>query len=94
VPALFKLVIARKAEMDGYTIKWRNTVYKDPSSFEQFRGAITESLWRPQAQARWWCALYQSVYGGNKVGSMPANVLRHSAVANNWTLKLIELEWK
>jgi hypothetical protein len=74
----------------GYRIKWINTVYKDPSSYEQFREAITELLWGPQAQARWRCALYQSVYGGNKVGSMPVNVLRYSAVANNLTPKLTE----
>jgi hypothetical protein len=39
-------------------------------------------------QARWRYALYQSEYESTKDGSMPAHVLRYSAVSNNLTPKL------
>jgi hypothetical protein len=38
--------------VDGYTSQWINTVYKDMSSYEQFREAVIELLWGPQARAR------------------------------------------
>jgi hypothetical protein len=66
VPDTFKLVLARSAVVNGYTSQWINAVYKDLSSYEQFKEAITEFLWGPQAQARWRCALYQSVYDRTK----------------------------
>jgi hypothetical protein len=40
----FKLVTAREAVVDYYTIKWINIVYEDPKSYEKFREAITEFL--------------------------------------------------
>jgi len=44
VPDSFKLVLAWSAVVDGYTSQWINTVYKDMSSYEQFRAAIIEFL--------------------------------------------------
>jgi hypothetical protein len=41
-------------------------------------------------QARWRCALYQSVYESTNEGSMPAHVLRYSADANNLPPKFTE----
>jgi hypothetical protein len=90
VPNSFKLVLARTAVVDGNTSQWINTVYKDLSSYEQFREAITEFLWGPEAQARWRCALYQSVYDRTKDTSMTAHFCHYSAVANNLTPKLTE----
>jgi hypothetical protein len=52
VPDSFKLVVARSTVVDDYTSQWINTVYKDLSSYKQFREAITEFLWGPQAQTR------------------------------------------
>jgi len=52
VPDSFKLVLAWSAVVDGYTVQWINIVYKDMSSYEQFRETIIEFLWGPQAQAR------------------------------------------
>ena len=52
VPDSFKLVLAWSAVVDGYTSQWINTVYKDMSSYEQFREAIIGFLLGPQAQAR------------------------------------------
>jgi hypothetical protein len=48
----FKLVLAWSALVDIYMSQWISTVYKDMSSYEQFREAIIEFLWGPQAQAR------------------------------------------
>jgi hypothetical protein len=67
-----------------------NTVYKDLSSYEQFREAATEFLWGPQAQPRWRCALYQSIYDRTKDGSVTAHFLRYAAAANILTSKLTE----
>ena len=61
--------------MDSNTNQWINTVYKDLSSYEQFREAITEFLWGPEAKTRWRCALYQSVYDRTKDGSMTARFI-------------------
>jgi hypothetical protein len=83
VPDSFKLVLAMSAVVDGYTSQWIKSVYKDQSSYEQFRETIIEFLWGPQAQARWRCALYQSMYDRTKDGSMTAHFLCHSAIANN-----------
>jgi hypothetical protein len=58
----FKLVLARSVVVDCYTKQWVNTVYKDLSSYEQFREAITKFLRGPQAQDRLRSALYQSIY--------------------------------
>ena len=77
IPDSFKLVLAKSAVKDSYTSQWISTVYKDLSSYEQFKKAITEFLWGPQAQDRWRSALYQSVYYGNKDGSMTAHFLRY-----------------
>ena len=76
--------------MDGYTSQWINTVYKDLSSYEQFREAITEFLWGPRVQARWQCSLYQGVYGRTEDRSMTAHFLCYAAVPNNLTPKLTE----
>jgi len=73
-----------------FTIKWMNTVYEDPSSYEKFREAISKNVWGPQVQARWRCVLCQSVYESTKDGSKPAHVPNYSAVANNLTPKLTE----
>jgi hypothetical protein len=45
VPDSFKLVLDRNAVEDVYTSQCINTVYKDLSSYEQFKEAITEFLW-------------------------------------------------
>ena len=52
MPDSFKLVLAWSAVVNGYTSQWINTVYKDMSSYEQFRIDIIEFLWGPQAQSR------------------------------------------
>jgi hypothetical protein len=83
VPGSFKLVLARSAVVDGYTSQWINTVYKDLSSYEQFWETITEFLWGPHVQARWQCALYQSVYDKTKDGYMAAHFLHYSVIAND-----------
>jgi hypothetical protein len=92
IPDSFKLVLAKSAVQDSYTSQWISTVYKDLSSYEQFKKAITEFLWGPQAQARWRSVLYQSMYDGNRDGSMTAHFLRYSAIASNLTPKLTESE--
>jgi hypothetical protein len=92
VPEPFKLILAKSAVHDSYTSQWINTVYKELNSYEQFKKAITEFVWGPQAQARWRCALYQGTYDRNADRSMTAHFLRYSAVASNLTPKLNEWE--
>jgi hypothetical protein len=92
VPDSFKFILAKSAVQDSYTSQCFNNVYKELSSYEQFKKAITEFLWGPQAQARWRCALYQGMYDGNTNGSMTAHFLRYSEVASNLTPKLTEWE--
>jgi hypothetical protein len=92
VPEPFKLILAKSAVQDSYTSQWINTVYKKLNSYKQFKKAITEFLWGPQAQARWICALYHGTYDRNADGSMTAHFLHYSAVASNLTPKLIEWE--
>jgi hypothetical protein len=60
IPESFKLALAKSAVVDSYTSQWINTVCKDLHHYCQFKEAITEFLWGPQAQARWRCALYQA----------------------------------
>jgi hypothetical protein len=71
--------LTRTAVADDYTSQCINAVYKELSSYEQFREAITEFLWELHARAGWQCALYQSVYNRTKDGSMPANFLHYTA---------------
>jgi hypothetical protein len=92
VPEPFKLILAKSAVHDSYTSQWINTVHKELNSYEQFKKAITEFLWGPQAQARWRRALYQGTYDRNADGSMTAHFLRYSAVTSNLTPKLHEWE--
>jgi hypothetical protein len=49
MPDSFMLVLAWSTVVDGYTSQGINTVYKDMSSYKQFREAIIEFLWGPQA---------------------------------------------
>jgi hypothetical protein len=92
IPDSLKLVIAKSAVVDNYTSQWINTVYRDLQNYHQFREAITEFLWGPQAQSKWRCALYQGKYDADKDGSMTAHFLRYSAVASNLTPKITEAE--
>jgi hypothetical protein len=92
IPDSLKLVIAKSAVVDNYTSQWINTVYRDLQNYHQFREAITEFLWGPQAQSKWRCALYQGKYDAGKDGSMTAHFLRYSAVASNLTPKITEAE--
>jgi hypothetical protein len=85
-------ILTKSAGQDSYTSLWINTVYKELSSCEQFKKAVTEILWGPQAQGRWRCALYLGTHDANTDGSMNAHFLRCSAVASNLTPKLTERE--
>jgi hypothetical protein len=46
----FKLGLVWSAVVGSHTSQWIITVYKDMSSYKQFRVAIIEFLWGPQAQ--------------------------------------------
>jgi hypothetical protein len=92
IPESLKVALAKSAVIDSYTSQWINTVYKDLRDYHQFKEAITEFLWGPQAQARWRCALYQGRYNGGAEESMAAHFLRYSAVASSLTPRLTEME--
>jgi len=76
--------------VDRNTSQWINTVYKELSSYEQIREAITEFMWGPGVQARWQCALCHSMYDRIKDRSITAHFLCYSMVANNLMPKLTE----
>ena len=75
---------------NGYMNQWINTVYKDMSSYMQFRDPSLNFYGDHKHKLDWRCSLYQSVYDRTKDGSMTAHFFCYSAVANNLTSKQTE----
>jgi hypothetical protein len=92
VPESLKLPVAMKAVTDAYSKQWFTAIYKDLSSYEHFKRAITELLWNPHAQSRTRCALYQDKFDRNKDETMSAHFLRYSVTSAHLTPRLSELE--
>jgi hypothetical protein len=88
VPECLKLSVAVKAVTDNCAKQWFTAVYKDLTSYDDFKKSVTELLWNPQIQSQVRISLCQDNFDKTENETMSARFLRYSVLAANLSPRL------